>query len=185
MIECPNCRARISFFRAFRTTAWGRFQCNDCSSVLAIDVKRRFLAVGLWLGVVYVLLEFFRVQDYGLAATIAVNVGTCLAMLCLFEKVVVIERRAFCCRRCGYSLQGLPTHRCPECGTPFDPAQQQRIAERIGSPPPKSKYRWVAVVLIVILTKAMVANLVAFRAARAKARRAPTTAPISMPIAPG
>lgn len=25
------------------------------------------------------------------------------------------------CRKCGYSLYGLPQPRCPECGTPFDP----------------------------------------------------------------
>lgn len=24
-----------------------------------------------------------------------------------------------CCRRCGYSLRGLPSRRCPECGTRF------------------------------------------------------------------
>ena len=29
------------------------------------------------------------------------------------------ERR---CKHCGYLLQGLPEPRCPECGTPFDPA---------------------------------------------------------------
>lgn len=26
------------------------------------------------------------------------------------------------CLQCGYSLRGLPENRCPECGTPFDPA---------------------------------------------------------------
>lgn len=26
------------------------------------------------------------------------------------------------CERCGYSLQGLPEPRCPECGTPFTPS---------------------------------------------------------------
>lgn len=25
------------------------------------------------------------------------------------------------CAKCGYALQGLPTTRCPECGSPFDP----------------------------------------------------------------
>jgi hypothetical protein len=26
------------------------------------------------------------------------------------------------CKKCGYDLRGLPLPRCPECGTPFDPA---------------------------------------------------------------
>jgi len=30
--------------------------------------------------------------------------------------------RAGHCVRCGYNLKGLPEPRCPECGTPFDPA---------------------------------------------------------------
>ncbi|MFN7021299.1 MAG: hypothetical protein ACK4WH_08250 [Phycisphaerales bacterium] len=30
---------------------------------------------------------------------------------------VLIRRRAGCCLRCGYSLRGLTTRRCPECGT--------------------------------------------------------------------
>lgn len=25
------------------------------------------------------------------------------------------------CKNCQYSLEGLTGHRCPECGTPFDP----------------------------------------------------------------
>lgn len=27
------------------------------------------------------------------------------------------------CVKCGYLLKGLPEHRCPECGTPFDDAE--------------------------------------------------------------
>lgn len=31
------------------------------------------------------------------------------------------------CRDCGYSLQGLTTHRCPECGRAFDPADPKTM----------------------------------------------------------
>ena len=30
------------------------------------------------------------------------------------------------CVKCGYLLRGLPENRCPECGTPFEPAAGER-----------------------------------------------------------
>lgn len=39
------------------------------------------------------------------------------------------ERLAPLCQRCGYSLKGLSSSRCPECGSPFD-----REVDRPASP---------------------------------------------------
>jgi hypothetical protein len=33
------------------------------------------------------------------------------------------------CRVCDYDLRGLPEPRCPECGTPFDPAEVPALAQ--------------------------------------------------------
>ncbi|MBU0618088.1 MAG: hypothetical protein KKI02_10260 [Planctomycetes bacterium] len=33
------------------------------------------------------------------------------------------------CRVCDYDLRGLPEPRCPECGTPFDPAEAPALAQ--------------------------------------------------------
>lgn len=38
------------------------------------------------------------------------------------------------CRECGYLLRGLPSDRCPECGTPFNP-HLTRIATKNGEDP--------------------------------------------------
>jgi hypothetical protein len=36
------------------------------------------------------------------------------------------------CAKCGYMLCGLPEPRCPECGTPFDPALVPPLHQMIG-----------------------------------------------------
>lgn len=35
------------------------------------------------------------------------------------------------CPKCGYNLTGLPTERCPECGTPFNWTNVERRAHRL------------------------------------------------------
>jgi len=44
----------------------------------------------------------------------------------------VIVRKGFC-RECGYDLTGLPTPRCPECGTPFEPEDIIKEARSSGT----------------------------------------------------
>jgi hypothetical protein len=34
------------------------------------------------------------------------------------------------CRSCGYLLHGLPSTICPECGTPFDPAEKDTLRDK-------------------------------------------------------
>jgi len=161
-LECPNCRARVSFFRTFRTTAWGRFPCKVCGSVLGIAVGRRFLAVGVWVAAVVLLMRVARIQAYGTIGFAAIILCLMLLILYCMERVVLIERRAFTCRQCGYSLEKLTEPRCPECGSPFDPAERQRILERIASGPPRPRFRWATVIAIVLLAALLAANLFTF-----------------------
>jgi len=163
VLECPNCREPVSFFRAFRTTALGSFRCKVCGSVLGISFGRRMLALGIWIVTLVFLMAFVHLYSYGTLVYLAVLTGTFLVILRLFEKIVLLDRRAFTCKNCGYDLRGLPENRCPECGTMFDPDERERILARIDSPPPRPKRTWVVVLLAIILALALALGLLAYR----------------------
>lgn len=64
------------------------------------------------------------------------------------------------CWECGYSLQGLPTPRCPECGRPFDPADPATmnlgqhvgpVARRLMRPPGWPLYSLTAFAVLLSL----------------------------------
>jgi len=132
-----------------------------------------------WIVVILFLLHIVRIQDDGLFVTIA---GFSLAFFAIFytlDRVVMIERRAFRCTKCGYDLQGLSEHRCPECGTDFDPREKEKIEARIGMPRPRRKYQWIAAVVITLLTLALIGNIVLMR----RARRRPVPTPPTPPVA--
>ncbi len=175
-LECPNCRGPVSFWRSIRTTAWGRFPCKTCGSILSIDARRRFLAVIPLVGAIAVLLFVARVQDYGTLAFVAGYVAVAVPVFYFIEKVVIIERRRFCCRKCGYELEGLTEPRCPECAEPFDPAERQRVLERLGRPPPPARHRWVLVLLIVLFSATLAAALITHRWASPRPPATPTPA---------
>ena len=86
------------------------------------------------------------------------------------------------CRRI-YDLHGLSEARCPECGTAFDPTERERILARIHSPPPKPRYRWIAALVVVLLSLAVTGSLVLYRqASKTAAKRA--AAPTAQPSPP-
>ncbi len=66
----------------------------------------------------------------GIALLIPVRAGltfaipfACLWLAAFYVRTIVPDVRApGACHWCGYDLRGLPSPRCPECGTPFDPA---------------------------------------------------------------
>jgi hypothetical protein len=177
-LECPNCREPVSFFRAIRTTAWGRFRCKACGSILGISLKRRLLALIPWAAVIFLLMRVVHIQKYGILAFAVVLAGVFVAIFYFLEDVVLVERRAFCCKKCGYDLQGQVEKRCPECGEPFDAAEKARILARAGMPPPKARHRWVMVVLFLLLFATLIANYITYRSAgRRPAPPQPTSAP--------
>lgn len=66
----------------------------------------------------------------GIAAGLSVVFGVCAVLPALLLTGVAYVRNRYWpvheasrCRVCDYDLRGLPEPRCPECGTPFDPAE--------------------------------------------------------------
>jgi hypothetical protein len=185
-LECPNCRESVSFFRALRTTAWTSFRCKACGSVLGISFGRRMLAGGIWLAFLLLSVRVLELYTLGRLVFYTSMAVSFIVIFYLCERIFLLDRRAFTCKECGYDLHGLTEPRCPECGHAFDPAERQRILERIESPPPRTRYRWIALLVVVFLTLTVVAGLVAWRrGARAAAgRAAPTAIPSNAPAAP-
>lgn len=57
------------------------------------------------------------------------------------------------CRRCAYNLKQLDTHRCPECGRPFDPTNPKTFRRHPSSRTRNIKHiALVTLALIVFLT---------------------------------
>ena len=90
-LECPNCRSLVSFWRSIRTTAWGRFACKACGSVLGIDVKRRFSLLIVWLACLAFFVFVARLPQFGTAAVVAVFATSFFLLFYLFENIVLIE----------------------------------------------------------------------------------------------
>jgi hypothetical protein len=64
---------------------------------------------------------------------VLLGAGAFLAGWKLGRRVRRLEGR---CARCGYSLKDLPEPRCPECGTPFNPADYPDLSS---SPPERRR----------------------------------------------
>ncbi len=183
-LSCPNCRESVSFLRTLRTSAWGTFSCRACGSVLRISLGRRLLAGGIWFACLLFAMEVLRLHTYGRLVSYGIMGASLLLAMYLFEKVILLDRRAFTCRDCGYDLHGLPEPRCPECGSAFDPDERERVLARVGSPQPKVGRRWIPAAIVVLLSLAVVASLVLYRraASAARIRAVPATAPTSLPV---
>jgi len=138
------------------------------------------IAAGIWLALVFFTMEILRLYLWGRLVSYGALGVAFIAILYLCEKVVLLDRRAFTCKGCGYDLRGLPVNRCPECGDTFDPEERKKILARIAAPPPKSRYRWIAPLVVVLLSLAVAAGMLAWQ--RAAARRAiPASAPTTRP----
>lgn len=179
-LECPNCRQPVSIFRSLRTPGWGTFRCRSCGSVLGVSMGRRVIGGLIWAGCFMLAMETLHVFRWGRLWTYGIMAASLALAVYLFEKVLLVERRAFTCRQCGYDLRALTEPRCPECGTPFDPTEQTRILERINAPPAKSRHVRLAVAVIAVLSFGVVGGLVAYQQATKLTAR-PTTAPATQP----
>ena len=186
-VECPNCREPIPRIRLFLTTAWGRWRCSRCGSLLGIDVRRRFLAMIPYFGILILLFAFGGVTAHSLAIGLPIIVGIGLINFMLLDRPVVHERTGFRCRKCGYDLQEQVEARCPECGSEFD--SNKLAAHKAGGPgrPPTvswSGWRIAGVVLLIALTILLVLGLVYLRRARTRAVPLPAPVPVLKQAAP-
>jgi hypothetical protein len=143
------------------------------------------LAVGIWACVLAALILTVRAHTWGTPAYLGVMLITLLPIVYACERITLVERRAFTCRRCGYDLHGLPEPRCPECGSAFDPSERERVQARIDSPPPRSRYRWIATVLLVLLGLSMLVGLILTYRAAPTPGPVPTPRPTSVPAPTG
>ena len=150
---------------------------------MRVSLGRRLLAAAVWLACLLFAMEVLRLYALGRFVTYPAMIVSLVLAMCLFEKVILLERRAFTCRHCGYDLHGLPEPRCPECGNVFDPEERARVLARIGSPPPKVGRRWIPAAVVVLLSLGVAASLVFYRRASnaARMRAIPTTAPAGQP----
>jgi hypothetical protein len=141
------------------------------------------VAAGIWIALLLFVMGVLRLHAWGRLVTYSAMALSFIAVFYLCERVVLLDRRAFTCKQCGYDLHGLSETRCPECGAQFDPAERDRILARINAPPPKQRHRWIAAIVVVLLTLAVVAGMDMYRrASRAAAKRA--VAPATQPATP-
>ena len=185
--ECPNCRASVPFHRTIRLTAWGSFRCTACGSILGVSRSRRLLGVFIWVAGFWAMMAYLPLSTWRALLPYCAGIVSLVAIFYFCEKVVLLDRRAFTCKKCGYDLQGLTEHRCPECGTAFDPAEQERILARIALPPARPRYVWIVVLIAILLMLTVVAGLIVWRGTSAtKAKRsALPAAPIRLPSTQG
>ncbi len=121
------------------------------------------MAAAVWVAIVIVAGEWLGFHQWGRFVSYAIMGVSLIALIYFFEKIIVIDRRAFTCMECGYDLQGLPDARCPECGTAFDPSELARIRARIGLPEKTPHNRWIAVIVVILLSMSVAAGFVAWR----------------------
>lgn len=157
---CPNCREGVGWLRVLRTPAWGTFRCAACGSVLGVSLPRRLGAIAIWIVVFLFLMEVLGFHTWGRLSTYSFMVASLLLAMYVGDRAVLVERRAFTCTRCGYSLKGLPEPKCPECGTLFDPAEREGVLARAGAPIPRRGYWWVGWCAAVLALAGVIAGFV-------------------------
>ncbi len=138
-VECPACRELIPWHRLFLTTAWGKWRCAACDSLLAVDIRRRFLALGIGVVAMFAATRILRAPlIWDLPVVLIAMSAVMIPYFVLFERARILERRGFRCQDCGYDLQGQVVARCPECGRDFSPDEVARMRQPYSAEQPGS-----------------------------------------------
>ena len=100
--------------------------------------SRTWLLVAIWwAGVIWLLAERGQelMQGHELALMVTILTALITSILVVMGATAVQAALAVIalqddrrCEKCGYFLIGLTTPRCPECGTPFDPAKLEKLS---------------------------------------------------------
>lgn len=154
--NCPVCQHKINgIFFMFRPV-FMNWTCKGCGSVLTINKARRFTA--LIPGIILELFIFFICVRLSLNIfiTVFVAVFACMAVLLYYDSALILERKGFWCRSCGYDLRGQSEAICPECGTGFTESDIEQMAmddpvskvEKVGK---VSRYWLVLVIVLFVL----------------------------------
>lgn len=189
-VECPVCREPIPWHRLFFTTAWGSWRCGACDSLLAVDVRRRFLALGIGITVMFATTRVVRApMSWDLPVVLIAMSVVMIPYFLFFERARILERRGFRCRDCGYDLQGQADPRCPECGRVFDQKEVARMgryhaSEQHGTR--RVRRGWIVVVMLVLVfaaTVLLVVGIATFKRT-SNPQKAPGPSANPTPVAP-
>ena len=120
-LECPNCKAPITFLRVSRTFILSSFPCKTCSSVLRFSIARRLLGTTIGFIVYFIVMPLIEanLMQFDWKWQVAFYASFLVLVTCVifpFEKVILVAQGTISCKRCGYDIRGLENSRCPECG---------------------------------------------------------------------
>ena len=151
--ECPVCRTGIPWHRTFRTSAWGKWRCDGCESLLTVDIRWRFVALGVAVAAMFSATRVVRApQAWDLPVVVVVMSTVMIPYFLFLERARVLDRCGFRCQGCGYDLRGQSAARCPECGQNFNPDELARVQKSYSAVQPGSKVaRRTGVVLVTLV----------------------------------
>ncbi|HNQ22088.1 MAG TPA: hypothetical protein PKK06_03240 [Phycisphaerae bacterium] len=175
--ECPVCRQPISHVKLFCTSAFGRFRCRTCGSLLGVNVPWRFMVV--LVPAAGLALLFRLVEGNAAAAGWGWVVGGLVGLLGLilfFDRAKAYERCAVRCPKCGYDLRGQVVDRCPECG-------EEKVLAVVPLPVPSDPSRRRGMILLLILV-GMLALTVGMMVAKVQRQKAATARRVNAPPRP-
>lgn len=89
------------------------------------------LAIGTALGSSLGVTVGAVIDNVGLGVALGPGFGASLGLAVYFV-MLANQREPMTCPACGYSVRGLPSERCPECGRDFDPDEVAEEPDRGG-----------------------------------------------------
>jgi hypothetical protein len=158
---CPVCRTSLPWLKTFFRPAWARWECAHCGSIIGIDTRRRTIAIGAWLAVLFAWILWMRKAGIPMPVVLIGLLALCYITITFIDRVIPIEIRGVRCRGCGYDLRQCRDAQCPECGTVIDDEIQTRIQtgdhDRPLTVPHAPRQRWLLILLIVVGSASLLA----------------------------